>query len=72
MITVVFHYIQSNIQSMVIPNYNENYVTLAINSLNNSTPGWDNIPTLIAKQVINCYTEPRVYLIILRVYFQMS
>ena len=56
-------YIQSNVQSMVIPNYNENDVTLAINSLNNSSPGWDNIPTLIAKQVIHCYIKPLVFLI---------
>ena len=46
-------YIQSNVQSMVIPNYNENDVTLVINSLNNSSPGWDDIPALIAKQVIS-------------------
>ena len=48
---------------MAIPNYYENYVTLAINSLNNSSPGWDNIPTLIAKQVIHCYIKPLVFLI---------
>ena len=56
-------YIQSNVQGMAIPNYNENYVTLVINSLNNSSPGWDNISTLIAKQVIHCYIKPLVFLI---------
>ena len=56
-------YIQSNVQSMAIPNYNENDVTLAINSLNNSSPGWDNIPTLISKQVIHCYIKALVFLI---------
>ena len=56
-------YIQSNLQSMAIPNYNENDVPLAINSLNNSSPGWDNIPTIIAKQVIRCYIKPLVFLI---------
>ena len=56
-------YIQSNVQSMAIPNYNENDVTLAINSQNNSSPGWDNIPTLIAKHVIHCYIKPLVFLI---------
>ena len=46
---------------MAIPNYNENDVTLVINSLNNSSPGWDNIPTLIAKQIIHCYIKPIVF-----------
>ena len=48
---------------MTIPNYYENDVTLAINSLKNSSPGWDNIPTLIAKHVIHCYIKPLVFLI---------
>ena len=56
-------YIQSYVQSMVIPNYYENDVTLAINSLKNSSPGRDNIPTLIAKHVIHCYIKPLVFLI---------
>ena len=56
-------YIQSNVQIMAIPNYNENDVTLAINSLKNSSPGWDNIPTLIAKHVIHCYIKPLVFVI---------
>ena len=45
---------------MAIPNYND--VTLAINAVNNSSPGWDNIPTLIAKQLIHCYIKPLVFL----------
>ena len=56
-------YIQSNIQSMAIPNYYEYDVTLAINSLKNSSPGWDNIPTLIGKHVIPCYIKPLVFII---------
>ena len=48
---------------MAIPNYYKNDVTLAINSLKNSSPGWDNIPTLIAKQVIHWYIKPLVFLI---------
>ena len=54
-------YLQSNVQSMAIPNYYENDVTLVINYLKNSSPGWDNIPTLIAKQVIHCYIKPLVF-----------
>ena len=48
---------------MAIPNYYENDVTLAINSLQNSSPGWDNIPTLIAKHVIYSYIKPLIFLI---------
>ena len=59
---------------MAIPIYNENDVTLVINNLNN--PGWDNIPALIAKQVIHCYIRPLVFFYesvsSLRVYFQMN
>ena len=36
---------------------------LQINSLKNSSPGWDNIPTLIAKYVIHCYIKPLAILI---------
>ena len=54
-------YIQSNVQNMVITNYYENDVSLAINSLKNSSPGWDNIPTLIAKHVIHRYIKPLVF-----------
>ena len=56
-------YIQSNIQSMAIPSYYENDVTLAIHSLKNSSPCWDNIPTLIAKHVIHGYIKPLVFFI---------
>ena len=55
--------IQSNVQSMAIPNYYENDVTLAINSLKHSSPGWDNIPTLIAKHVIHGYIKHLLFLI---------
>ena len=48
---------------MAILNYNENDVTLAINFLKNSSPGWDNIPTLIEKHAIHCYIKPLVFLI---------
>ena len=48
---------------MAIPNYYENDVTLTINSLKNSSPSWDNIPTLIAMHVIHCYIKPLVFFI---------
>ena len=58
-------YIQSNVQRMAIPNYyyNGTDATLAINSLSNSSPGWDNIPTVIAKQVVDCYIKHLVFFI---------
>ena len=60
---IIRDYIQSNVQNMAIPNYYENDVSLAINSLKNSIPGWDNIPTLIANHVIHRYIKPLVFLI---------
>ena len=48
---------------MVIPNYYEKGATLAINYLKNSSPGWDNIPTMISKQIIQCYIKSLVFLI---------
>ena len=48
---------------MAIPNYYKNDVMLAINYLKNSSLGWDNIPTLIPKQVNHCYIKPLVFLI---------
>ena len=51
-------YIQSSVQNMAIPNYYENDVTLAINSLKNGSPGWYTIPTLIA---IHCYIKLLVF-----------
>ena len=63
---LIFHFashIPSNVQSIAILNYNENDVTFVIDSLNNSSPGWDNIPALIAKQVYHCYIKPLVFLI---------
>ena len=53
-------YISSIVQSKTIPNYNENDVALVINYINNSSPGWDNIPTLIAK---HCYIKHLVFFI---------
>ena len=54
-------YIQSNVQSMAIPNYYENDVTPAINSLKIFCPGWDDTPTLIEKHVIHCYIKPFLF-----------
>ena len=34
-----------------------------INSLNNSSPGWDGIPSQLAKRVLNSYIKPLTLLI---------
>ena len=34
-----------------------------INSLNNSSPGWDGIPSRLAKRVLNSYIKPLTLLI---------
>ena len=48
---------------MAIPYYDEYHVIIVMNSLNNSSPGWNNKPALIAQRVIHCCIKPLVFLI---------
>ena len=48
---------------MVIHHIEENEVVRIINSLNNSSPGWDCIPARLAKGVLNYYIKPLTFLI---------
>ena len=60
--TAVYSYVQhvSNIRLMT---HNEIEVVSIINSLNNSSPGWDSIPAKLAKRVLNYYIKPLTFLI---------
>ena len=44
--------------SIFIPYINEEDITEAVNSLKNSSAGWDFIPPSIAKQSIQSYIKP--------------
>ena len=49
--------------SMVMSKVSPNEVLQIIQSLKNSSPGWDDIPTYMAKQCVNNIIEPLTYLI---------
>ena len=46
-------FIQNNPHSMVMSHIEEVEIVHIINFLNNSSPGWDGIPSLLAKAVIS-------------------
>ena len=56
-------YINSTMNSIVIPYINEKDITQVVNSLKNSSAGWDLIPVSIAKQSIQSYIKPLTGLI---------
>ena len=58
-----FHYVQNNPNSMVMQKIEDFEVVNVINSLNNSSPGWDGIPSRLAKRVLNSYIKPLTLLI---------
>ena len=49
--------------SIFIPYINEKDITQVVNSLKNSSAGWDFIPASIAKQSIQSYIKPLTGLI---------
>ena len=53
-------FLQNNPNSMAIRQIE---VINIINSINNSSPGWDGIPSLLAKKVINLYIKPLSFII---------
>ena len=57
------HYVQNNPNSMVMQQIEDFEVVNVINSLNNSSPGWDGIPSRLAKRVLNSYIKPLTLLI---------
>ena len=56
-------YINSTMNSIFIPYINEKDITQVVNSLKNSSAGWDIIPASIAKQSIQSYIKPLTGLI---------
>ena len=52
-----------NNNSMVMLHIEDIEVVNVINSLNNSSPGWDGIPSWLAKRVLNSYIKPLTLLI---------
>ena len=61
--------LQFNANSVVIHHIEENEVVRIINSLNNSSPGWDCIPAKLAKRVLNYSINN--YIIIIFILYSM-
>ena len=57
------HYVQNNPNSMVMLQIEDFKVVNVINSLNNSSPVGDDIPSRLAKRVLNSYIKPLTFLI---------
>lgn len=56
-------HVNNNLQSIVMPHIDKCEVILVIQSINNSSPGWDGIPAKVAKQVTMHYVSPLTHLI---------
>ena len=56
-------YVKSIDNSIVIVNMSCSEVEIVISSLKNSSAGWDEIPTFVAKQCVYCYLKSLTYLI---------
>ena len=57
------HNINSIEHSIVITDISYTEVTQVISTLKNSSAGWDELPTFVAKKCISGYIEPLTYLI---------
>ena len=51
-------------KSIFIPYVNEYEITTIHEGINNSSPGWDNIPSVILKPLIKEYITPLTYVVI--------
>ena len=56
-------FVKSNMNSMFISNITEAEVTETILDLNNSSPGYDEVPAIVMKQNIHALIKPLTYLI---------
>ena len=56
-------FLQNHYSSMVISQIHDLEVVNIIRSLNNSSPGWDDIPSFLSKRVLNSYIKPLTVLI---------
>ena len=56
-------YLKSVQNSMFMPKVSENDVKNIILSFKNSASGWDNFPTVVAKQCVDGYISPLTYII---------
>ena len=57
-------YLPSNVNNIIVIPYITDYdIMTIIKGINNSSPGWDNIPATLLKQCIPLFITPLTYII---------
>lgn len=56
-------YVKHSLNSMYLPDVDENEIINIINSLKNSSAGWDALPAFLAKRSVKYFIQPLTYLI---------
>ena len=56
-------YVDSNVNSIIMPEVSEEEITSVILSINNSAPGYDDMPASVMKKCVYDYITPLTYLI---------
>ena len=56
-------YVDSNVNSIVMPEVSEKEITSVILSINNSAPGYDDMAASVMKKCVHDYSTPLAYLV---------
>ena len=56
-------YVDSNVNSIIMPEVSEEEITSVILSINNSAPGYDDMPASVMKKGVHDYSTPLAYLV---------
>ena len=56
-------YVDSYVNSVIIPEVSEEEITSVILSINNSAPGYDDMPASVMKKCVHDYITPLTYLV---------
>ena len=58
-----FLYVDSNVNSTIMPEVSEEEITSVILSINNSVPGYNDMPASVMKKCVHNYITPLTYLV---------
>ena len=56
-------YVDNNVNSIIMPKLSEEKITSVILSINNSAPGYDDMPASVMKKCVHDYITPLTYLV---------
>ena len=56
-------YVDSNVNSIIMPEVSEEEIASVILSINNSAPGYDDMPASVMKKCVHDYITPLTYLV---------